>query len=58
MLLQVNIKDLIIFSPQTPGFRKRPRFEEIKNEKFSMKMIFFSKKTMIFIMSDHFLSIK
>ena len=38
MLLQVNIKNLIIFSAQTP------RFDHIKNEKLSMKMNFFSKK--------------
>ena len=37
---------------------KRPSFEHIKNEKLSMKMIFFSKKTVIFIISDLFLSIK
>ena len=36
MLLQVNIKDLIIFSAQTPGWAKRPRFEHIKNEKLSI----------------------
>ena len=36
----------------------RPRFGNIKNEKLSMKMIFFSKKTVIFITSDLFLSIK
>ena len=59
MLLQVSIKDLIIFSPQTPGLRKKtPRFEDIKNEKSSMKMNFFSKKTVIFIISNLFLSIK
>ena len=52
MLLQVNIKNLIIFSAQTPGLSKRPRFEHIKNEKLSMKMSFFSKKTVIFIISD------
>ena len=52
MLLQVNIKNLIIFSAQTP------RFDHIKNEKLSMKMNFFSKKTMILIISDLFLSKK
>ena len=38
MLLQVYI----MMSAQTPGLRqlrKRPRFENIKNEKISMKMI-------------------
>ena len=58
MLLQVNIKDLIIFSAQTPGLRKRPRFEHIKNEKLSMKMIFFSKKAVIFIISNLFSTLK
>ena len=33
-------------------------FDRIKNEKFSMKMIFFSKKTVIFIISDLFPSIR
>ena len=34
MLLQVYIKDSNIFSAQTPGMRKRPRFKHNKNEKF------------------------
>ena len=50
----ILIKDLIIFSPQTPGLRKRPRFEDIKKEKFSIKMNFFCKKTVIFIIRDLF----
>ena len=58
MLLQENIKDLVIFIPHTPGLRQKPRFEDIKNEKLSIKMIFFRKKTVIFIISDLFLSIK
>ena len=54
MLLQENIKDFIIFSAQTLGTSKRPRFEHIKNEKLSMKMNFLSKKTVIFIISNLF----
>ena len=41
----IYIKDSSMFSAQTPGLNKRPRFECIRNEKLSMKMIFFSKKT-------------
>ena len=52
MLLQVYIKDSIIFSAQTPGLRKK--FEHIKNEKLSTKMNLCSKKTVIFIISDLF----
>ena len=37
---------------------KRPWFKHIKNDKLSIKMNFFSKKTLVFIISDHFLSIK
>ena len=31
-----------------------PRLEHIKNKKISVKMIFFSKKTVLFIISDLF----
>ena len=44
MLLQVNIKDLMILFPQTTSLREKTYIEDIKIEKLSMKMNFFSFK--------------
>ena len=57
-LFAEKIKKKILNYANPRFWEKKPRFEDIKNEKLSMKMNFFSKKTMIFIISDLFLSIK
>ena len=58
MLLQVNIKDLIISSAQTPGFSKNTSIQAHKKWKLSMKKEFFQQKGCDIHNQRPFLSIK